>query len=309
MSPDLAGVLAAISILLSGDIPTETWSIGGGFPASLPGFGTPYGLLGTHDEYEGDASVVRGDAYLNGGDVNVFEWNSWNDMYNRVGDNLNLDDAAAHSDFVTQYSVANNPYYFSAPFSGLVAPAAANFVVNFMSNHSAAVPGGTLTTSVLKSFFAVTGEPGSFQFSKNQERIPDNWYKRPGGTNQYNVADVFLDLLAGAAIYPGTIKVGGNTGKVNTFTGVDVTKFTGGVYNGATLLQGNNLACFGFQAVEAARVAQLGTLAGALVTLLDTVLAPIKSVTSSLTCPQLAKYDYSYLEVFPGYKYQNKIVL
>ena len=172
MGPDLAGFLAAVSVLLSGDIPTQTWSIGGGFSASLPALSRPYGLLGTHNEYEGDASVVRGDAYLNGGNVDVFQMRSWNNLYNRVGSNLNLDDAAAQSNQNTQYSVTNNPYYFSAPFSGLVAPAAYNFVVNFMSNHTAANPGGYLDADVLKSFFAVTGTPGKFVFHKYQERIP-----------------------------------------------------------------------------------------------------------------------------------------
>ena len=215
MSPDLAAVLAAISVLISGDIPTNTWSIGGAFPASVPGvLSEPKGILGTHDKYEGNASIVRGDAYLNGGNVDVFQMRSWEHLYSLVGDNLSLDKASAQSNYVTEYSVHNNPYYISGPFSGLVAPAAHNFVVNFMSNHSAAVPGGTLDTEVLKSFFAVTGEPGKFVHHKYQERMPYNWYKRPGGVNAYNAADVFLDLIADASIYPNILKLGGNTGKL-----------------------------------------------------------------------------------------------
>lgn len=42
-------------------------------------------------------------------------------------------------------SIENNPYYFSSQFAGLlVAPAAYNFVINFMSNHTAEEPSGYL---------------------------------------------------------------------------------------------------------------------------------------------------------------------
>ena len=303
MSPDLAGALAAISVLLSGDIPSQTWSIGGSFPATLPGLSTPYGILGTHNEYEGDASIVRGDAYLNGGNVNVFQMRSWNALYPRVGNNLNLDKAGGQSNYVTQYSVQNNPYYFSGPFSGLVAPAAHNFVVNFMSNHTAANPGGYLDDNILKSFFGVTGTSvGNFVYNKNQERIPYNWYKRPGGTDQYNAVDVFLDLLSTATIYPGTLKFGGNTGKVNTFTGVDIGGLTGGVFNGATLLNGNNLACFAYQAAQAAGIAELKGVTGILGSTLAPVLNFITSATSGLSCPQLKTYNTAVFAKYPGYK-------
>lgn len=297
MGADLAAVLAAIAVLISGDIPTLTWSIGGGFKSSVPGvLSNPKGILGTHDKYEGDASIVRGDAYLNGGNVDVFQMRSWKHLYGLVGDNLNLDKASAQSNYVTQYSVQKNPYYFSGPFSGLVAPAAHNSVVNFFSNHSAEAPGGTLSSEVLQSFFAVTGKNGRFVHHKYQERIPYNWYKRPGGADAYNVPDVFLDLIADASIYPGILKFGGNTGKVNTFTGVDIGDLTGGVFNSKTLLQGNNLACFAFQAAEAGGIDELD---GAAISL-GKVLAPITAVFKELKCPPLAKFDFQLFDIFPG---------
>jgi hypothetical protein len=76
-----------------------------------------------------------------------------------VGETYGFAETAAHSDYNTRWSILNNPYYFSGPFSGLVAPAAHNFVINFMSNHSAETPGGTLDRETLKSFFAISGEP------------------------------------------------------------------------------------------------------------------------------------------------------
>ena len=45
-------------------------------------------------------------------------------------------------------SIATNPYYFTGAFSTIVVvPAAYNFVINFMSNHSAAEPSGYLVSS------------------------------------------------------------------------------------------------------------------------------------------------------------------
>lgn len=137
---------------------------------------------------------MRGDAYLNGGNVGVFQMRSFEHMY-ALGEKYTFDEAAAQSDYVTRWSILNNPYYFSAPFSGLVAPAAHNLVINLMSNHSAEVPGGTLTRETLKSFFAVTGEPGSFVHNRGMERIPDNWYRRPT-LDAHNIPEVLVDLFA-----------------------------------------------------------------------------------------------------------------
>jgi hypothetical protein len=171
MAPDLSLFLAVVSAALAGDPLTGKWSIGAGFPASIPFF-QPTGIVGTHNRYEGDASIVRGDAYLNNGRVGVFQMRSWEHLY-ALAEEYTLDDVAAQSDYVTRWSIENNPYYFAGPFSGLVAPAAHDFVINFMSNHSAEQPGGTLTRDVLKTFFAVTGEPGNFVQHRGQERIPD----------------------------------------------------------------------------------------------------------------------------------------
>lgn len=297
MSPDLSIVLAAIAILISGDIPTGEWSIGGGFPSSLPlVLSNPKGILGTHNKYEGDASIVRGDAYLNNGNVGVFQWQSWNDLYEITGtDGLTLDKVTAHSDRVTEFSVQNNPYYFSGPFSGLVAPAAHNFVVNFMSNHSAEYPGGYLSREVLMSFFAVSGDatgaygtnPGNFVHNRGQERIPYNWYRR-NTVDAYTAVDVFLDLLAGAASYPNTLRIGGNTGTTNSFTGVDVGDLSGGVFNAATLFQGNNLACFAIQAAQAGGIDQLDGVLSTVQNLVKPLTDQLSGALSSLGCPQLS---------------------
>jgi hypothetical protein len=57
-----------------------------------------------------------------------------------------------------QESISNNPYFFNAPFSGvIVTPAAYTFIYRFFANHSAENPQGQLTKSVLKSFFSISG--------------------------------------------------------------------------------------------------------------------------------------------------------
>lgn len=215
MQADLATALSVIAILISGDIPSMTWSIGGAFPASLPLLSPGKGILGTHNKYEGDASIVHGDAYMEGGSVGTFLPDKWAAIMDAAGpeNNLNLAKVAGLSSAFTKKSESTNPYYISLPFSGLVAPAAYNFVVNFMSNHSAETPGGFLTREVATQFFAVQGDNvNNYKVDRGQERIPLNWYKRPGLPNQYGNADVFIDLIGNQALYDNIIRFGGNTG-------------------------------------------------------------------------------------------------
>merc|ERR1739843_19935 len=72
-----------------------------------------------------------------------------------------------------------NPYFFNGPFTGvLVQPAAYTFIYRFMANHSEEAPAGELSYDVIKSWFAIDGESGSYTANQGQERIPENWYKR-----------------------------------------------------------------------------------------------------------------------------------
>ena len=169
-----------------------------------------------------------------------------------------------------------------------------------MSNHSAENPGGFLTKNVLRQFFSVTGDDANYVHKPGQERIPLNWYKRPGGINRYSLADVFLDLAAGASNHGELLAIGGNTGTTNSFTGVDVGDLTGGVFNGASLLQGNNLGCFFFQAAQAGNIDQLNGLVGILGGALDAVLGPLRNIAGQLACPQLARFNPGVLDIFPG---------
>lgn len=151
----------------------------------------------------------------------------------------------------------------------------------------------------------MTGKPGSFVWQKGKERIPENWYKRPA-ISPYGLADVAADVGIGYLAYPDTLKIGGNTGKVNSFTGVQVEDLTGGVLNGKNLFEGDNFACFVFvlaqQAIPHFLKGPLEDINNA-TSFLNPFLDPILNV---LECPELGRFDQSLFNDFPGYKYSPK---
>lgn len=96
--------------------------------------------------------------------------------------------------------------------------------------------------------------------------------------------------------------VGGNTGKPNTFTGVNIADLTGGVFNAKTLLEGNNAMCFAFQFVQFATPDILDGLLGNAVLAVRKITSALDPILQSLACPQMAKYDLGLLSSFPGGK-------
>lgn len=66
MGKDLGGFLAIYGAVFDGDL--KSWSIGGSTPAPLTTLtgglvGGPHGLIGSHNNYEADASPTRPDLY------------------------------------------------------------------------------------------------------------------------------------------------------------------------------------------------------------------------------------------------------
>lgn len=94
---------------------------------------------------------------------------------------------------------------------------------------------------------------------------------------------------------PKFLDIGGNTGTRNSFTGVDVNNLTGGVYNAADLLKGNNAACLAYQFAAQAKP-------DVALSVFNTVNTALGSVLSVLGCPQLQHIDDAQLEMFPGYQ-------
>ncbi|KAL8790909.1 MAG: hypothetical protein Q9213_000334 [Squamulea squamosa] len=314
MALDLGGFLAAYGTVFDGDPLSLTpgYSIGGPASAGLGGVvnglgitRTPPGLSGSHNNYEADTSSTRGDLYLVGNN-DLLQIPFFQQYYDAL-----LVDTPAPQQYSAlfpfrqarfNYSIETNPYFFFPQFAGvLVAPAGFAFPPALMSNRSAQYPEGYLDKETFKSFFAVTGEPGNFKYQPGYERIPDNWYKRAIG-HEYSIPTFLLDLLQFALKDPRLISVGGNTGTTNSFTGVDITALTKGVFNGATLAQGNNLQCFIFQLIQAEAPSVLTGVYEDLTKALKPLTDSIGGALAGLGCPQLAELDRSQYEKFPGWK-------
>ncbi|KAJ5115843.1 hypothetical protein N7456_000191 [Penicillium angulare] len=314
MGLELGAALAAYAVIIDGDLLGGTWSIGGPQQTDALGsiLGNGQGLSYSHNSYEGDGSIGRNDAYTNNGDAHSLNIEKFEAVY-AVGGNdtsedgfdqrYTIDKFRSRYQEVQEHSIATNPYYFTGAFSTVVVvPAAYNFVINFMSNHSEAEPSGYLDGYNFKKFFGVTGSPGSFVWNKGQERVPENWYKRPT-ISPYGLADVALDVGIGYLAYPNTLRFGGNTGSVNSFTGVAVSDLTGGVLDAKNLFEGDNFACFAFvllqQGIPDFLKGPLADINNA-TSFLKPFLSPI---LDKLECPELGDFDQSLFNDFPGYKY------
>lgn len=156
-----------------------------------------------------------------------------------------------------------------------------NVLAALMSNHSNEHPDGILDKETLKQFVSIKEEAdGTLTHVSGHECIPNNWYRRPRGVlNEYSPASFALDLLKMSETVPSVVLVGGNTGKVNSFTGVDLGNITGGVYNNADLLDPKKFTCFFYQILLAVvpdvlMSRSLGSVLGTALNLLSTKLNP-----------------------------------
>ncbi|KAF2639232.1 hypothetical protein P280DRAFT_454391 [Massarina eburnea CBS 473.64] len=298
MGLDLATVLAVVGVGLTGDPTALAWSIGGPFNPLSPLGQQPSGISYSHNSYEGDGSITRADAYMYN-DPNSVNPSRFRRLIAKAeNDNLTPTIMRNHSKEMNTLGRETNGYFFIGAASGIVAPAAGQFIVNFFSNHSQESPNGYLNKATLKSFFGVTGNDNNLVYKFGTERIPLNWYRRHPD-RAYGVANLAADLAIIGAKYPEVFSFGGNTGQPNTFTGVDVSDLTDGVFNAKTLFQGNNLACFLFQVQQTQIVARLDVLG--LQPLLDTLKGFLSPILKPLACPQLANLNQTKFNQFPGF--------
>ncbi|CAF9920832.1 MAG: hypothetical protein HETSPECPRED_004374 [Heterodermia speciosa] len=271
VGPTIADGLATIAAVQAGD--GFHFSIGGPAPATLPVLG---GLLGLYD--------LPGRATVNPNyDVNL------------------LGNAA-----VNRYhqSVSQNPYYFRGFFGFTIPPGTHAFIYRMFSNKSVEYPEGFLDRNTLKSFYGITGEGDSLKYTPGTERIPNNWYTH-AIDDPYSAPFFFSDFKNLIQQHPELSAFGGNTGTVNSFTGIDITNLTGGLYNAETLLQGNNLGCFLFQSLAVAApdtirgAGVIADIAGAVAKINNAV----GQILDGLGCPEPSRYDYddSQLAKYPGY--------
>ncbi|KAG8687874.1 hypothetical protein FRC09_013226 [Ceratobasidium sp. 395] len=304
MGTDIGTALSAYATVIDGDPTRLTWSIGGATgPALPPLLSAPQGMSGSHNKYEGDASPTRADAYLNNGDASSLNLTFFKQLYDLQPEgssnaNFDYDTIIKHRKSQWDYSLSTNPHFFRGPFSGFIAhPAGHVFITRFMSNHSIEAPQGILNHAVLKSFYGVSGNSKNLTYQLGHERIPDHWYKR--GID-YSIPLYAADLLYAGGKHPEFLSLGGNTGTVNSFAGVNVGDITGGVYNSANLLQGNNMICFAFQAAQQTMPDVLKGILGDLTSALGLWAAKITPILSGLGCPELTKYDPAVFGTYPG---------
>lgn len=290
---DLATVLGLISVLFVGN-PLSTnpsYSIGGATPQvenlldNLGGLlGTPEGLEHSHNIIESDASSTRDDLYQTG-DAGTLNLDLFTELYESIeGDALTRDEVAEHAIRRFNHSIANNPYFWNGPVTNVMMRPVGYVLVNDMlANHTDDNPDDTTSKAVLRSFYGITEDPddGSLSYNPGHERIPENWFPRqtPYTIPDFNAAEAALLLKK-----PELLSVGGNTGTVNSFTGIDVEDLTGGVFNAAKLLEGNNLVCF---ALEVVKFAGPNALSSALKTLSEPIelLGKVVAPLVDLSCP------------------------
>jgi hypothetical protein len=79
--------------------------------------------------------------------------------------------------------------------------------------------------------------------------------------------------------------IGGNTGTVNSFSGLDMEDITSGVLNASTLLENNNLICFVLELVKTFSPNSLSPLLATIQVPLKLVMDTISAPLLSLSCP------------------------
>lgn len=207
--------------------------------------------------------------------------------------------------YTLHQSISTNPYFIYGPFSGLLVSSAAHtFIPAMFSNFSLDHPSGYLDKKTLMAFFAVYENPttGDLTHRRGNERIPDNWYRRPNGlAAEYGTLAFSKDLVALATKNPSVLKIGGNTGSVNSFVGVDIGNLTGGVYNVGNLLNPGTLLCFLFQMITVAMPDLLeGGLLGGLLGIPLKLIASLLGPLFDNKCPGIQKWDGELFKRFPG---------
>ncbi|KAF2996809.1 hypothetical protein E8E13_001732 [Curvularia kusanoi] len=307
MGLDLSAFLAVYSAVMAGDL--NSFSIGGkpksngllGLTSSLGLLGEPQGLSASHNRFESDGSPTRADLYSTGDPVslNLDQFKQLLSMpLGRNGIDNNVMTAFRLKRL--RHSIATNGHYFSGPVTCFALnPATYQFTYRFFANHTAENPEGYLDAQTLMTFQGVTLENGEYKWSPGQERFPENWYRRFIG-DEYTIPSFTAEAISIEMAHPEVIRIGGNTGQPNTFTGVDIDDLTGNVLNAQTLLEGNNSVCFAFTAAQLAAPDILGGLVGNVLLAVQKLTDALTPILTALNCPEITQYDATLFKAFPG---------
>ncbi|PWN32429.1 uncharacterized protein FA14DRAFT_73355 [Meira miltonrushii] len=330
---DLALALNAYAVVFNGNILDLSWSIGGPPPASK-GLGAledilagpPQGIS-AHNIYEGDASIVRQDYYAPGSNYNNYDVHLpfFKDLLALGNNDATPGKDVYSAELMLQHkanrwheSVATNPFFFQSAFGGLVVTTAAErFVAEFAANNTVDDKGYNriyLDEPNLLAFFGVEKDSnGELHYTPGHERLLPSWKRRPLAAT-FGLDDIVLTLLNAANVDPSLLSLGGNTGKVNSFAGVDAGDITGGAIHTTDLLNDPQaLACFLFQAgIEEVVPSYLNAIYKDTAKALDFVGQNIKRPFQSLAeagnnpCERYNTNATSYYDKYPGSKIQKK---
>ncbi|GFF49969.1 aromatic peroxygenase [Aspergillus udagawae] len=292
MGVDLTTILAMMGLVWTGNplALVPSFSIGGrdtgvnNLLNNLGGLlGEPQGLIGSHNFIEADSSNTRDDLYVTGNNyaLNMDKFMEW---YNMSTDGtFSMDLMAERAKIRFEQSVQTNPEFYYGPVTGLISRNAGYmFPGRLFRNHSRENPEGVLTKEIVRSFYGIYGEEGNLTYREGWERIPENWYKSP---LDYGLVQLNLDLADWILKHPELASIGGNTGTVNSFAGVNVADVTGGVLNLTTLLDGNNLLCFVFEVLKFSGPNALAGLYKTLAVPLDMINKIIAVPLLNMSCP------------------------
>lgn len=101
--------------------------------------------------------------------------------------------------------------------------------------------------------------------------------------------------------------IGGNTGSVNSFVGVDLGDVTGGLLDATKLLEGNNLLCFTFEVVKTLTPSILSNLFETIAGPLELITDAIGAAILNMSCPAFEDMTFEgkpllngLLDLFPG---------
>ncbi|EQL03987.1 oxidase [Ophiocordyceps sinensis CO18] len=295
---DLGAILSGLATIWAG-VPVSIdprWSINGTSPKSSNIFhnllglaGEPRGITAGHNLLESDSSNTRGDVYETGqvGDNFRLRLPRWVEWYNMspdpVGD-YNLRVMSKRGAKTFEDSKRDNPFFWRGPVSGLII---SNGVLALppalLSNHSRGLdPRGHLTKEVIKSFYGVYGDEPNFEYKEGWERIPNNWYRRPF---DYTLVQWLLDGQKVALMSPELFSLGGNTGKVNSFAGLDLSDIFGGAYHSLRLADGNTAICLGLEVLKTLTPTPLSSLYANFVIPIKMIKEAISPVFKGLDCP------------------------
>lgn len=128
--------------------------------------------------------------------------------------------------FLDQQSKSQNPYFFRGFFGFTIPPGIYTFIVCLFSNKSTTSPEGLIDSNTLKSFYALTGtDENHLTYITGGERIPENWYTFAPET-PYTSPFFFEDFATIIQQHPELLALCGNTGTVNSFTGLNIQDLT-----------------------------------------------------------------------------------